>query len=216
MKFLIVSLSLLFLVSNNFSVAQSDAKSQKILDEMSKEIKSLKSFKMEFSMKVKNSATGEDSEQKGTGYVQGDKYNAVLGDNEIMSNGIKVWTVVKEEKVVYQSDADEEDEESINPKKLMTIWEDGFKNKYVKEDKVNGKEAHVINLYPTNPGEVQYHTITIYIAKTGNEVLKAVMKTKDGSVITYTINKFEKNIEIPKSKFVFDQRKYPGFQLIRD
>lgn len=216
MKFLILSFSLLFIISSNLLNAQSDAKSQKILDDMSKEIKSLSSFKMEFKMKVKNAATGEDSEQTGTGYVEGDKYNAVLGENEIMSNGIKVWTVVKEEKVVYQSDADEEDEESINPKKLMTIWEEGFKNKYIKEDKVNGKDAHVINLYPTNPSDVQYHTITIYIAKSGNEVLKAVMKTKDGSVITYTISEFEKNIDIPKSKFVFDQRKYPGFQLIRD
>lgn len=216
MKFFIYTVSLAFIISSMSAIGQSDPKSQKILDAISKEIRGLNSFKMDFTMKVKNSATGEDSEQSGTGYVQGDKYNAVLGDNEIMSNGIKVWTIVKEEKVVYQSDADEEDEESINPKKLMTIWEEGFKNKYVKEDKVNGKEAHVINLYPTNPGEVQYHTITIYVAKTGNDLLKAVMKTKDGSVITYTIKKFEKNITIPKEKFVYDQRKYPGYQLIRD
>lgn len=216
MNYLLFSVTLILFSFANELTAQSDEKSQKILDDISKEIKSLNSFKMEFSMKVKNSATGENSEQSGTGYVQGDKFNAVLGDNEIMSNGIKVWTIVKEEKVVYQSDADEEDEESINPKKLMTIWEDGFKNKYIKEDKVDGKEAHVISLYPSKPGEVQYHTITLYVAKNGNDLLKAVMKTKDGSVITYTIKKFEKNITIPKEKFVYDQRKFPGYQLIRD
>lgn len=214
MKYLFTLLAGLLLTSTFY--AQSDAQSQKILDELSNEIKALKSFSITFDMHVKNTTTGEDSNQKGKGYVQGDKYNATLGENEIISNGIKVWTVVKEEKVVYQSDADEDEEESINPKKLMTIWEDGFKNKYVKEDKFKGTPVHVISLFPTNPGEVQYHTITLYIGKSNNELKQAIMKTKDGSIITYTIDDFSKNPEIAKSKFVYDSRKNPDYQLIRD
>jgi outer membrane lipoprotein-sorting protein len=196
--------------------AQNDEKSEKILNGMSSDIKKLNSFYVEFEMRVKNVTTGEDSKQNGTGYVKGDKYFATLGQNILISNGQKNWTVVKEEKVTYQSDASEEDEESINPKKLMTIWETGFKNKYSKQETLNGKSVHVINLFPTDPGEVSYHTIILYIGVDDNELKRALMKTKDGSIMTYTIDKFEKNKDIPDSKFVYNPQKFPGFKLIRD
>jgi len=212
MKYLIVSLFFFSLTA----LAQNDEKSQELLNKMSKEIKSLSSFYMEFSFTMKNAATGEDTKESGKGYVKGDKFNASLGDNEIISNGIKIWTVVKEENVTYESAADDEDEESINPIRLMTIWESGFKNKYVKQDKLNGKAVHVINLFPTNPGEVQYHTITLYIDVASSELSKAIMKTKDGTTMSYEIVSFKKNPEIVASKFVYDTKKYPGYKLIRD
>lgn len=212
MKYLMIFIAL----ATSTLFAQNDEKSEKILNSMSSEIRELNSFYLEFGMHVQNSTTGEDSKQKGTGYVKGDKYYATLGQNILISNAQKNWTVVKEEKVTYQSDADEEDEESINPKKLMTIWETGFKNKYTKQETLNGKKVHIINLFPTNPGEVSYHTIILYIGVDNNELQKAIMKTKDGSTMTYSIEKFEKNKEINDSKFVYNPQKFPGFKLIRD
>lgn len=212
MKYLIIGI--LFIATNLF--AQSDQKSEKILNQMSAEIKSMSSFYIEFTMNVKNSATGEDSNQKGEGFVKGNKYYASLGQNILISNAVKNWTVVKEEKVVYQSDVDLDDDDGMNPKKLMTIWEDGFKNKYDKETQINGKKVHQISLYPTNPNEVNYHTIMLYVATDNNELQKAIMKTKDGSTMTYSIDVFEKNKSVPDSKFVYNPQNNPGYQIIRD
>ena len=212
MKYLFIAIA--FLTSSAF--AQSDEKSESILNNMSSEIKAMESFYVEFTMNVKNDATGENSSQKGFGYVKGDKYYASLGENVLISNAMKNWTVVKEEKVVYQSDVDYDDEESMNPKKLMTIWEDGFKSKYVKSTTVDGKKVHQINLYPTKPSEVNYHTITLYIGVDKEDLQKAVMKTKDGSTMIYKISKFEKNKSVSDSKFVYNPQKFPGYQLIRD
>lgn len=211
MKKLLFALAFPFL-----TFAQSDQKSQDILDKLSKDIKSLKSFSMDFTLKIQNPNTGENDTQQGTGIVKGDKFNAVLGKNEIVSNGFKIWTIIKEEKVVYESDADDDDEDAINPKRLMTIWETGFKNKYAELKQVNGKQYHVINLYPTKPGEVQYHTIKLFVDAKSNDLYKAEMKTKDGSTMNYEITNFKKNIEVDNAKFIFDARKHPGYQLIRD
>lgn len=201
----------------SFSVgAQSDEKSDEILNKMSKEIKALNSFSIDFTFSMKNSTTGENTKESGKGLVKGDKFYATLGDNEIISNGVKIWTIVKEENVTYESDADDDDEESINPKKLMTIWESGFKSKYVKEDKIGTASVHVINLFPKKAGEAQYHTITLYVDIKSNEMIKGVMKMKDGTTMSYEITKFEKNSEAPASKFVYDPKKYPGYKLIRD
>lgn len=193
-----------------------DAKSQGILDKLSTKMKAQKSFYIEFSASIKNATSGTDESETGKGWVKGNKFYASYGENTIISNGAKTWTIVKEEKSVYETDANENDEESMNPKKLMTIWESGFKNKYEKEDKLNNEAVHVIYLYPKNPAKADYHTIILYISKASNDLKKAVMKSKDGTVMTYSLNKFTSNPEIEDSKFVFDIKKYPGYTLIKD
>jgi outer membrane lipoprotein-sorting protein len=205
---------LLIVLNAQFSFAQ-DSKAQGILDKLSNKMKGLKSFYIEFSASIKNSETGTNQSETGKGWVKGNKFSASYGDNTIISNGLKTWTVVKEEKSVYESDAND-DEDGINPKKLMTIWESGFKNKYMKEDKLNGDAVHVIDLYPKNPSKAEYHTIVLYISKTDGELKKAIMKAKDGTVMTYSLTKFTENPDVDDSKFVFDKKKYPGYPVIKD
>ena len=179
-------------------------------------MKGMKSFYIEFSASVKNNTTGTNENEIGKGWVKGNKFYASYGDNTMICNGVKTWTIVKDERSVYESDANANDEESINPKKLMTIWETGFKNKYDHEDKLNGVAVHVINLYPKVPAKAEYHTIVLYISKTENELLKASMKAKDGTVMTYIVTKFTANPDIDDTKFVFDKKKYPGYPVIKD
>lgn len=207
----ILTIALLFTTG---SYAQ-DSKAQGILDKVSSKIKGHDSFYIEFSANVSNSSTGTNESETGKGWVKGDKYYASFGENTIMSNGLKTWTVVKEEKSVYVTDADEEDEESINPKKLMTIWESGFKNKYGKETTLNAESVHMIYLYPKNAGEVDYHTIILYVSKS-HDLKKVIMKTKDGTKMTYVVKKYEANPSVSDSKFVFDAQKYPGYTVIKD
>ena len=193
-----------------------DAKSQGILDKLSTKMKGLKSFYIEFSANIKNLSSGTNETSAGKGWVKDKKFCASYGDNTIISNGIKTWTVVKEEKSVYESDANEDDKESINPKKLLTIWETGFKNKYEKEETLNGEAVHVIYLYPKAPAKAEYHTIILYISKSTNDMKKAILKSKDGTIMTYSLTKFSPNETIEDTKFVFDSKKYPGYTVIKD
>jgi outer membrane lipoprotein-sorting protein len=213
MKLLI---TLLTFASLSFTSIGQDVKSQAILDALSSKMKTQRSFYIEFNASIKNPSTGTNESETGKGWVKSNKYYASFGDNTIISNGLKTWTIVKEEKSVYESDADEEDEESINPRKLMTIWETGFKNKYNNEITLNNEATHVIYLYPKNPGNVDYHTIILYISKEKNELKKVTMKTKDGTSVTYNLTKFTSDATIADSKFVFDSKKHPGYNVIRD
>lgn len=216
-KMKLAFLFLSFIAFTSFSQEKTtDAKSQGILDKVSTKMKDYKSFYIEFSASVKNSASGVNESEIGKGWVKGNKFYASYGDNTIICNGTKTWTVVKEEKSVYESDASSNDDESINPKKLMTIWETGFKNKYEKEETLNDEKVHVIYLYPKNPAKVDYHTIILYISKTDLELKKAIMKAKDGTTMTYSLTKFTPNSSVEDSKFVFDAKKYPGYTVIKD
>ena len=212
MKFLLIAISLFSLTA---FAQEKDTKSQAILDKLSTKIKGMKSFYIEFSASIKNAAGANESEI-GKGWVKGDKFYASYGDNTIISNGLKTWTIVKEEKTVYETDASGGDEESINPKKLMTIWEKDFKNAFEKEETLNGETVYVIKLVPKEPKKVDYHTIILYISKTNNELKKAVMKSKNGTTMTYSLTKFTANPTVEDTKFVYDSKKYPGYSLVKD
>ncbi len=212
MKYLIICLTLL----GSSLVYGQDAKADGILDKVSAKIKGLKTFYVEFSATIKNSTNGTNTNMSGKGWVKGDKFSATYGETTLISNGIKTWSIVKEEKTVYETDASGADEESINPKKLMTIWETGFKSKYEKEETLGGEKVHVIYLYPKNPKKANYHTIIVYVSKEDNELKKAILKSNDGTVSTFTMTKFTSNPAIEDSKFVFDKSKYPGYTVVKD
>ncbi|MBW7867784.1 MAG: outer membrane lipoprotein carrier protein LolA [Brumimicrobium sp.] len=211
MKYLIFGL----LLMSTTLFAQNDKKAQDILNKISADVKALNSFYIEFNMDISNPATGEKSNDKGTGFVKGNKYYTSFGKNTLICNGLKVWTVVKDEKVTYQADVDSNDD-ALTPKKIMTIWESGFKSKYEKETTIDGKKVHQISLFPIKPGEVNYHTITLYVTSDSNELYQGILKTKDGGIMKYTITKLEKNKAVEDAKFVYNPQNFPGYQLVKD
>ena len=209
---LFFSFLILLLVSNLFG---QDTKSQAILDKLSLKMKSYKTFYIEFSALIKNATSGQNDNEIGKGWVKGDKYFANYNDNTIISNGVTTWSIVKEDKSVYEADSDDS-EESLNPKKLMTIWENDFKNKYTKEGKLNSELVHVINLTPKQLDKSDYSSIVLYISKSKNELKKVIMKLKDNTTMTFSLTKLTVNINIDDTKFIFDIKKYPGFSIIKD
>ena len=209
---LFFSFLILLLVSNLFG---QDTKSQAILDKLSLKMKSYKTFYIEFSALIKNTTSGQNDNEFGKGWVKGDKYFANYNDNTIISNGVTTWSIVKEDKTVYEADSDDS-EESLNPKKLMTIWENDFKNKYTKEGKLNNELVHVINLTPKQLDKSDYSSIVLYISKSKNELKKVIMKLKDNTTMTFSLTKLTVNLAIDDTKFIFDKKKYPGFSVIKD
>jgi outer membrane lipoprotein-sorting protein len=192
------------------SATQKD-KSKAILDEVGNKIKSYSSFYVEFTSIVKNSEAGINQVDKGKGWVKGDKFFANLGKNTIISNGIKNWVISDEDKTVYISAVDESDE-SINPKKLMTIWEKDVKSKYLKEE--NGQ--HIIHAYPTKPAEKDFHTIVIKIDKASKELKHIEIRMKDNTRMFYDISKFSPNAAVDDVKFVYNSKDYPDYEEIED
>ena len=176
--------SLLFISCYQANAQTDISKSQKILNKLSKKIKGLKSFYLEYSANVKNEELGQNDDYSGKGWVKNSKYYATYGDNAIICNGLKTWTIIAKDKEVYESD-NSDNEDGINPKKLMTIWENGFKNKYARETSMGEEAVHAIYLYPKNPGSVDYHTVILYISIDSNDLKKVIMKMKDGKIISF-------------------------------
>ena len=189
--------------------AQQDAKASKILDEISKKTTSYSTITLSFKM----SAKGQDVNQtmSGTAKIKGDSYYLSIDEQEIFSNGKTMWTYLKEDNECYIEEAGDNDD-FITPTKLLTIWEDGFKSQFVKEE----GNIQTIKLFPSNPTDSKFHTVLLKIDKTKKQIKSAVIKGKNGVTLTYILTSLIPNKDIPDSTFHFDKSKHPGVTIIED
>ena len=59
-----------------------------------------------------------------------------------------------------------------------------------------------------------FHTIQCYIDEKALQVVRLVVKGREGTDVVYDVNVFEGNGTIPEGAFTFDQAKYPGTAII--
>ena len=194
--------------------AQSETKAKAILAEVSKKYKSYDVIKTDFSITVNNPQAKVNETQSGTLYVRSkaNKYKVIFEDQELISDGKSQWTYLKEDKEVQLTDVDNS-AKGLNPAKIFTIYEKGFKSLYTNDSKANGKIYHHVELSPIDP-KSSFFKIKLKIDKVSKQIVNAVVYDKNGSHYTYSINTFTPNVKVPESTFAFDAKKYPGVEVV--
>ena len=205
-----------FLVlSSGISVmAQSEVKAKEILAEVSKKYRSYDVIKTDFSYTLENPEAKIKETQAGTLFVKSklNKYKVILKGQELISDGKSQWTYLKADKEVQVSEVDNS-ADALNPAKLFTIYEKGFKSLYTNDTKVNGKMVHNIDLSPTDTKR-SFFKVKLQIDKLSKQIVNAIIFDKNGNRYTYSIKTFSPNIKVPESTFAFDAKLYPGVELV--
>jgi outer membrane lipoprotein-sorting protein len=195
----------------------SEAKAKKILDGLSSKNKAYKSIQAEFSILVENKANRTNEKQDGRILVKGKKYRIETSGQTVINDSKSIHTIIKEAAEIQLSDADEKEksENAITPSNIFSIYEKGFKFEFVKEEKTKkGNVVQIVKLYPTEPKKKNYHTLVLTIDKQKAEITSFRIMGKDGTETTYTIRKFLPNANISEDSFSFNQKNYPGYELI--
>ncbi len=188
-------------------VAQDDEKAKKILSELSEETKGYKTMSIDFKLSIKSKDI--NTSQKGKAYTKGTKFFYKTDDREVYCDGESVWSFLKDENECY-IDYIEDLEGGINPSEVMNIWEDNFRYQYIQESKIGETPVHEIKLFPKDPKNSKYHQVLLKIDKNKKQIKKAIIKTKDGVTLQFTINKLTPNQEISDSKFKWVKAKHEG------
>lgn len=212
MKFIPFLLSACAVVLFSSANAQS---SQEILDQLSKKAKNYETVHATYSSRLIDKVNDIDQSQDGEVYVKGDKYNLELGDYVMVTDGETIWTYDRSTNdcyVDYLSDVSAD--EAITPSKMFTVWEQDFKNEFKETLQENGRSLYWVNLYPNDPADKPFHTIQLYIDKQKMEVVRFVVKGREGNDIIYKVKSFETNTSLPDNVFRFDKNKYPGVNVI--
>lgn len=211
-KFLIGAL--IVLGSGISSFAQSEVKAKEILAEVSKKYRAYDVIKTDFSYTLENPQAKIKETQLGTLIVKSklNKYKIMLKGQELISDGKNQWTYLKADKEVQLSEVDNSSD-ALNPAKLFTIYEKGFKSVYTNDTKLNGKTLHVIDLTPLD-SKRSFFKVRLQIDKLNKQIMNAVIFDKNGNRYTYTIRTFTPNVKVPESTFAFDSKLYPGVELV--
>ncbi len=192
-----------------------DPKAKVILDDLSKTTKAFKSISAEYEQIILNKEKKEVDKQSGKIFLKGAKFRLEIPGNVIVSDGKTVWTHNKDAQEVTIRNYESSEEDALDPTKIFTLYETGFKYAYEKEEKIGNENLTVINLYPSvKPEKKKYHTIKLYVDKSKKIIRKIKIMNKDGGVISIEVKDMKTNQDLPDSFFSFDTKGFKADQII--
>lgn len=194
------------------AAAQVDPKAQEILKSVSAKYKSFKTLSAKFKINVADLKAKTNDNQVGTIILKGAKYNLVLGTQEIISDGSTVWTYLKDANEVQINDP-KTDANAISPTNMFTIYEKGFKSKFISEKVIGGKTMQIIELVPEDLKR-NFSRVQLTINKNEKYIAQAIIYQKNGTNITYAVQDFKPNVPADDALFVFNKAKYPGCEEV--
>jgi outer membrane lipoprotein-sorting protein len=202
------------LILFNCAWAQQDAKAKTILDKVSAKTKSYATIKIGFTFEHKTKdATQKSDKTAGTLLLKGSKYQLSIMGNTIYNDGKTMWTHMIEEKEVSIANVADQGE-AFNPAKMLTIYEKGFKYKFVQERFESNRAVYVIDLFPEDVKNSEFSSVRLYILKDKSQIWKLEYFAKDKNIYVITVNTFEPNVTLSDATFVFDKAKFPGVAVI--
>lgn len=191
-----------------------DPTAKKYLDALSAKSKNYKTIEVDFESRIVNSAEGINISQEGNIKIKDKKYRLKLDDTDIIADGTAMYTVSDCE--CYINDMPDGGQLGVDPSNIFTIYDSDFKYKMVKETTIDGKDVAIIEMFPKNPKEAQFISITLTIDKKKMEPYKIVVKGREGNSYTYKIKKFSPNKEFSDSVFKFSRSAFPCVEECTD
>ncbi len=196
------------------SASAQEAKAKAILAEVSKKYKSQDAIKADFSFTLDNQAAKVKESQEGTLYVKANsnKYKVVMTNQELFSDGKSQWTYLKKDREIQVSNVDNSGE-ALNPAKIFTLYEKGFKYTYIGDGTEGGKTVSLIELVPVDASKSIFK-VRLGIDKALKQIVSAKLFAKNGNTYTYKVKTNYPNARVPESTFSLDPKKYPGVELV--
>ncbi|MGZ3899361.1 MAG: LolA family protein [Bacteroidia bacterium] len=210
-KLFVLLFGALTLISN---AQDQDPKAKAILDDLSKTTKAYKTITADYNLTMFNKDKKQVEKQTGKVMIKGQKFKLEIPGNTIVCDGKTLWNYNKDAKEVTIKNFDATNEDQLNPSKIFTMYETGYKFKYNKEEKVGTTTYQVIDLYPAiKPEKKKFHTIMLYVDKTKKQVGQLKMLMKDGGTQVYEIKTMKPNVEMADNIFVFDLKGFKADQI---
>lgn len=213
MKKNIVYLLVALLFTSNLTFAQSDATAKAILAGVSKKYRSYDVIKADFVYSIKNPQANINESQAGVLYSKSksNKYKVAIANQELISDGNVQWTYLKNDAEVQISEIDNSSN-ALNPAKIFTMYEKGFKYVYLGETTINGRRYQNIELAPLQTRS--FSKIKLRIDKVNKQISNIVVNDKNGNVYTYYIKSFTPNVKVSDTLFSFNAKAHPGVDVV--
>jgi outer membrane lipoprotein-sorting protein len=204
-------LTIFIVIAAQMTFAQAKKNSEDILKEVSEKTKALSSIRISFTYNMDNPSAKVHESETGTLLVKGDQYRLDIAGQKVICDGKTVWTYIAESKEV-QINAVEENENVLTPTRLLTSYSKDYKSKLTGEATKDGRAQYVINLKPN--ADKSFTEVELNVDKELYRITRIAIQDKSGNTFSYIVNKFESNVPVNDSDFVFNAKDYPGVEII--
>ena len=197
------------LIAFSTTLFAQDQVAKDVLDRLSTTTKSYKNMTVGFDFIFENKNQNINEIQKGILVLQEDMFRLEMDEQIIINDGESQWIYLSDMNEVQIMENDPE-EEMMSPKKLFTIYEEGYKYRYVGTESEKNKNLQIIDLFPEESGAFIKITLAVDTAK--NQLRKITILDKNGGTYTYLVKSFKSNTNI--SPFIFNTDDYDGVEVI--
>ncbi|HBX49645.1 MAG: hypothetical protein A2275_11435 [Bacteroidetes bacterium RIFOXYA12_FULL_35_11] len=190
-----------------------DPKAKGVLDKVSVKTKAFKTIKADFVVSREDKKSTKKDTQKGSLWIKGSKYKLDIMGTITFCDGKTRWAYIKESKEVNITEPDLKNDKLVDPSKIFTIYEKGYKYTYISEKFEDGLQLHEIDLYPEDLKQ-KVSRITLQIEKNEMRIHSVKYIEKDGVIYTVKIAKFLPDTEISDADVTFNKANFPGAEII--
>lgn len=212
MRRLTLIIAALFMITG--LMAQQDPRAKEILDKLSETTRSYKTIQIEFSFTLENKKNKVAQTNEGEIVLKGKNYRLhmpVFG-MEIYCDGTNIWSYLTEAKECNIAGVEDDNEGTMNPANIFTIYEKGYNFTYIGEENLAGKVVQVIDLLPLDKSK-EVAKVRLFVDKAKSQIAKAQTFNKDGSTYVLVLKSMKTNVEFKDEYFKFDKSKYPGVEM---
>ena len=205
--------TLLFLVlCSSMTFAQGYEQAKNLLDRVSKEMKSKKNIRFDFTYVLENKKEQIRQEMEGNVTLAGDQYKLSFLEAIQLFDGNKTYTIAPENEEITISYPEEEEDVSISPSKLLSFYEEGYGYEWDIQQRVMGRNIQFIKLLPTETSEeVKYLLLGIDVDRL--QVYRLIEVGLNQTLTTLTLKSQEFNIVLPEDYFEFNAAEYPNYYI---
>ena len=185
-----------------------DEKAKEVIIKAQNKIKSTEGISFVSYVVVKDQEKKERERHEAKVLLAGNKYRIYVKNHVFYCDGVSVWHHNKETKEVVVNNIEKEEDNILNPAKLLANYEKNFKSKFIRTEEDG---TFVIDCTPKKNKE--YHKIRILIDK-NYQIKQLEMFYYDSSKTEYIIEQYKTGVKSAETDFVFDKAANKDVEVI--
>ena len=185
-----------------------DSKSQKILDEITRNYKSKKNSYFKFSY---TSGSGKNlRSQTGIFYSDNTRYKLKIMGTEQIFDGNKLYNINDEDKEVTISKPNDE-QIHFSPLSYLDSYKKEYNVTYSGKKTMSGIPVDVIKMVPVKNNGLK--NVTLYVNTPQKKLIKLEQITTSNEVAVIGISDYKENQKLSPTLFTFDKSKYQNYLI---
>jgi len=208
---ILIILTGLFFATPVFS--QKDTKAKELLDKLSATLNQQGGISVSFTMNINDETNKIKQSFEGQLLLKGAKFYLDTPDQSVYFDGKTQWTYNKTVQEVSILEPQPQDVQALNPVSVFELYKKDCDYKY-KGEKIDIQKRKVqeVSLFPKNIKE-DVKQVDIQINSSDAMPVFFFIIYNDKSEYRIYINKYQTQLSLPDSTFVFDTKKFPNVDV---